>query len=239
MKKVFMVLGIIVAVLIMVIGLLFFAVGVSESETAMAIFGFIIFAISLILMIRSGVKNSKTEENKEKRRKYKEKVAENRAKYEEKYGREHFFITSSTHNIKYKFTHVLGLPIMEGAVCNVVSEHDKIIIEAQGTVLSLNKERITYIGKEKNIQKYSQAISSVGGAIAGGMLFGGIGAAIGGSATSRNFQSKKQYLIITYIGKDATVKYVVFDYIPKAENLIRDFKLFNKSNLRKLNVEIE
>lgn len=142
-------------------------------------------------------------------------------------------------HINYNLTHVFGLPVMPGAICNVISKYYEITIESQGTVLTLDKNRITYIGKENNIQKYSQAISSIGGAVGGAMLFGGIGAAIGGRAKSRNFQSKKQYLVITYIGDDESVKYVIFDYTPKAQVLINDFKLFNKSNLQKRNVEIK
>lgn len=169
MKKVFMVLGIIVLTFMLIIGLLFFAVGVSESETAMLVFGFCVFVASLASIICIGVKNSKTT-----------KFKENQQKSKEKWSREHFF-----RNVKYRFTHVLGLPIMEGAVCNVTSEYDKIVIESQGVVLSLSKDRITYIGD------------------------------------------------------DETVKYLIFDYAPRATTLIRDFELFNKSNFQKKIIEIK
>lgn len=69
MKKLLMILGIIGSVYMLIIGLLVFAVGLSESETVLTFFGFVIFAISLALLIFIGVKNSKTNEFKENRRK--------------------------------------------------------------------------------------------------------------------------------------------------------------------------
>lgn len=141
--------------------------------------------------------------------------------------------------IKYNLTHVFGLLFMQGASCTLTSEHNKITIEAQGTVISLDKSKITYIGCETNIEKYKQAVSSVGGAIAGGILLGGIGAAIGGRVKSKNFQSVRSYIVITYMSEDENVKYVIFDYNSQAQNLIKDFHLFNNSNIKKQIIEMK
>lgn len=160
----------------------------------------------------------------------------------ERLAQEQGFINSKEkkfRKIKYNLTHVFGLPFMQGASCTLTSEHNKITIEAQGTVISLDKSKITYIGYETNIEKYTQAVSSVGGAIAGEILLGGIGAAIGGRVKSENFQSVRSYIVITYMSEDENVKYVIFDYNSQAQNLIKDFHLFNNSNIKKQIIEMK
>lgn len=241
MKKMFTILTIVILTCLVLFSELFFFVGIATSMTDMAIFGGISGAILLIpdiILIKKVSEYKKTiKQDRIDMPLQETKVVQKQrstSKSSVNTGRGKFF-----HYVKYRFTHVLGLPVMEGAICSVRSEYDKITIKTQGTVLTLNKNRITYIGKENNIQKYAQAVSSVGGAIAGSMLFGGIGAALGGRVKSRNFLSKRQYLVIAYIGEDDVVKYIVFDYIPQAIMLIIDFKLFNKANPQKLNIEIK
>ena len=104
--------------------------------------------------------------------------------------------------IKYKLTQVSGLPLMQGAVCKVVSTCDKIIIDGQGTTFELKKEKISSITIEKNITKHTQAVSSAGGALAGAMAFGVVGAAIGGRTTAKDIKLKKHYIVITYFDSE-------------------------------------
>ena len=61
---------------------------------------------------------------------------------------------------------------------------------------------------QTEIQK--QYVSSVGGAVAGAVLLGPIGAIIGGRATKKTVNNTSKYLVITYISDEET-KYIVFD----------------------------
>ena len=63
----------------------------------------------------------------------------------------------------------------------------------------------------------TQYVSSVGGAIAGGILLGPIGAALGGSAQKKKTKIVRQYLIFAYQA-DAEVKYIVFDVTSAPQN---------------------
>lgn len=213
--------------LLAVLSLSVFAVIIVDDVEA-SIFWFIVTTIFLILAIVTAIKTNKLHKVIKIE---KEKIAQEQGfiNFKEKKFRK----------IKYNLTHIWGLPFMQGANCMLTSEHDKITIEAQGTVIALDKSKITYVGCETNIEKYTQAVSSVGGAVAGGILFGGIGAAIGGRVKSENFQSLRSYLVITYVSEDETVKYIIFDYTGRVQNLIKDFQLFNNSTLKKQTIEIK
>jgi hypothetical protein len=61
---------------------------------------------------------------------------------------------------------------------------------------------------DKEIQKH--IVSSTGGAVAGGLLFGPVGAMIGGRAKTRTSNNIRTYLIFSY-EKDNSVSYIAFE----------------------------
>ena len=76
----------------------------------------------------------------------------------------------------------------------------------------------------------NQAVSSVGGAIAGGVMFGTLGAIIGGRAKTKKVKNTTQYLIITYAGEQGELKYIGFDIKnnpPSAAKLVKEFRELN------------
>lgn len=240
MKKGLCILGnAILCTFLIIIGIILLVGGIAEKSIFMAFLGFAFFAISIVNIIRTRKKHGpqtqkETQDNAtpQKRLTYKEKVLQNREKAlksKEKMYRK----------MKYKLTFVSGLPLIEGALCKVVSTNDKIIIEGQGTSFELKKEKITSITIEKNITKHTQAVSSAGGALAGAMAFGVVGAAIGGRTTARNIKSLKHYIVITYCDSEENVKYIIFDHNNKGTYLVEDFKTFNKNNIVKKTVEID
>lgn len=234
MKKATYVLGAIASTFLMLIGIVLFAGGIAEKIISMAVVGLILFAISFVIIISIGKKNAQnrkhktqmniTDKNLSPKLTYSEKLLQNREKMYRK--------------MKYKLTFISGLPLMQGTLCKVISTFDKIVIEGQGTTFELAKEKITSITIEKNITNHTQAVSSAGGAIAGAMAFGVVGAAIGGRTVAKDVKSKKYYLVITYFDNDENVKYIVFDNNNKAPYLVEDFKIFNKDNVVKKVVEI-
>ena len=64
-----------------------------------------------------------------------------------------------------------------------------------------------------DVEIQKQYVSSVGGAVGGYMLFGGLGAMIGGRAKERETAKTEYYLIITY-RKNDELAYISF----KADN---------------------
>lgn len=235
MKKVLFVLGnTILCAFLTIVGCILLGGGIAEKSVLMVFLSFVFFAISVVIIIKARKKcvpdtqvNTVTQDDATslKRITYKEKVLQNKEK--------------AYRRMKYKFALVSGLPLIEGALCKVISTSDKIIIEGQGTSFELKKEKITSITIEKNITKHTQAISSAGGALAGAMAFGVVGAAIGGRTTTKNFKSLKQYIVITYCDSEENVKYIIFDNNNKGAYLVADFKTFNKNNIVKKVVEID
>ena len=223
----------------MIIGAILLGGGIAEKSILMIFIGLGLFAISIVNIIKTRKKyvpetKNETQDNvaPQKKLTYKEKVLQNREtalKNKEKMYRK----------IKYKLTFVSGLPLMQGAVCKVVSTSDKIIIDGQGTTFELKKEKISSITIEKNITKQTQAVSSAGGALAGAMAFGVVGAAIGGRTTAKDIKLKKHYIVITYFDSEENLKYIIFDHNNKGAYLVEDFKIFNKGNVVKKTVEID
>ena len=75
---------------------------------------------------------------------------------------------------------------------------------------NLDRERVRDVCLKTDIDIQKQYVSSSGGAIAGGLLFGPVGALIGGRTKQKKIKNVSTYLIITYTNDDE-IKYVGFD----------------------------
>lgn len=104
-------------------------------------------------------------------------------------------------------SHVNGLPIAENMVCEVMAFSDRYEFHAGGATFELERNKVTDISikTDKDIQK--QYVSSVGGAVGGAVLFGPLGAMIGGRAKEKKSTTIYQYLIFTYL-KDEEMRYI-------------------------------
>lgn len=128
--------------------------------------------------------------------------------------------------LRLKAAHAMGLPIAEKTECLVYSYPACIKIVAPGTEFVVKKEKTTDISitTDEDIQK--QYISSVGGAVGGAVLFGPLGAMIGGRSKEKKVTTVTNYFIITYL-KEEGLKYICFTYsfneYQNAKNIIADF----------------
>ncbi len=130
------------------------------------------------------------------------------------------------------FHHVNGLPIAENMLCEVFSYPDRLEFKAGTTEFKLSKDKITDICIKTDTEIQKQLVSSVGGAVAGAMLFGTLGAIIGGRAKTKKVKTSTDYLIITY-RSDEELKYIGFDTKnnpPSAVKLVNEFKQNNSSS---------
>lgn len=105
--------------------------------------------------------------------------------------------------------HTIGLPIAEGVNCKVLYFKDRLEIRFNNMkfLLDINKILDICLKTDKEIQ--SQYVSSAGGAVGGALLFGPVGALIGGRTKEKKITKTTTYLIITY--EDNGVKYMGFD----------------------------
>ena len=82
--------------------------------------------------------------------------------------------TSTGITVYTAFHHVNGLPLAENLLCEVFSYPDRIEFKAGTTNIKLAREKITDMCLKFDTEIQNQAVSSIGGAIAGGVMFGNI-----------------------------------------------------------------
>ena len=121
---------------------------------------------------------------------------------------------------KYKATtfieaqHMAGLPLSEGALCKIFMCEDKIVMKSVDTnsVYNLYMNKILHANIKSEQEIHTNYVSSVGGAVGGAVLFGPLGAMIGGRTKKKTDKIDHRYLIFTYNNeKENKVDYVSFD----------------------------
>lgn len=121
--------------------------------------------------------------------------------------------------------HFAGLSLAEGTNCMIRHNPDGFVFTAGGNTFNLSDDKITDMCIKTDAEIQRQYVSSVGGAVGGAVLFGPIGAMIGGRAKEKRTTNLTHYLIITYL-KDGQVAYVCFEVyeIAKIQKWINDFR---------------
>ncbi|WP_297236189.1 hypothetical protein [uncultured Flavonifractor sp.] len=142
-------------------------------------------------------------------------------------------------NMHGKLTLVGGsLNLPSGTTCKVKYNPNQITFSANGQEFILESSKMIDVSimTQTDIQK--QYVSSAGGAIAGALLLGPLGAIIGGSPSKKSIKSKQKYLVFSYISNDET-NYIVFDITKDtaAGNRIKATYNFLKKN-EKVKVEL-
>lgn len=130
------------------------------------------------------------------------------------------------------FTHVNGLPISENLFCEVISFPNRIEFKAGTTNITLAREKITDMCIKTDVEIHQQYVSSIGGAVGGAVLFGPLGAMIGGRSKKKTDKKRHSYLIITYIGDQSELKYIGFDATINtiaATKLVAEFHRLNQN----------
>ncbi|MCI1981996.1 MAG: hypothetical protein LKJ45_02415 [Oscillospiraceae bacterium] len=121
--------------------------------------------------------------------------------------------------------HFTGLPLAEGTNCTIRHNPDGFVFTAGGNTFNLSNDKITDMCIKTDAEIQRQYVSSVGGAVGGAVLFGPIGAMIGGRAKEKKTTNLTHYLIITYL-KDGQIAYICFEVyeIGKIQKWINDFR---------------
>lgn len=133
-------------------------------------------------------------------------------------------------SIRTLLNHVNGLPIAENLPCEIFSFPNRLEFKAGTTQIKLDRSKITDMCVKTDVEIQNQVVSSIGGAIAGGVVFGPLGAIIGGRAKNKKTKTTNEYLIITYTGDQGELKYIGFDTKLNpfaASSLVREFHKLN------------
>ncbi len=144
----------------------------------------------------------------QKRLEEEKKAAEERAKQEKI--EENLKKEKEIKNTLYNMKHVSGLPLSEGSICSILYSDDQLIITGGGNNFHLSIQKITDICIKTDTELQKSYVSSVGGAVGGAVLFGTLGAMIGGRAKEKTITTITNYLIITYI-RDNDIDYIGFE----------------------------
>lgn len=130
-----------------------------------------------------------------------------------------------THQLTAK--HTYGLPIAEGLYCTIQVYKDHIDFYSGNTHVKLDSEKITDMCITNDTEIQQQYVSSMGGAVGGAVLFGPIGAMIGGRTKKKTTKAITFYLIITYKSADSSLAYLGFDVSGcdwEAKKIVKDFQ---------------
>lgn len=97
-----------------------------------------------------------------------------------------------------KVKHMAGLPIAEGAEIFVYRCKDKIIFERNQDTIELDISKVRDILIKTDVEIQKSYVSSAGGAVGGYVLFGALGAIIGGRTKEKTSTITEKYLIFAY-----------------------------------------
>lgn len=125
--------------------------------------------------------------------------------------------------------HQAGLPLAQDAVCTIFYDADRFQITGAGNTFELSYEKLTDISVKTDTEIQKQYVSSVGGAIAGGMVFGPLGAIVGGRAKQKKTTETTYYLIFTY-NSDNQICYTSFEISSNQLGMARTWEKEFKTN---------
>lgn len=120
--------------------------------------------------------------------------------------------------------HMAGLPLAQSAACTVSFEDACIAIHSSGNAFNLSYDKITAMDLKTSTEIQKAYVSSIGGAIVGGALFGPLGAMVGGRAKEKKSKIVENFIIFTYL-KDGNIDYLSFKVqaAHKAMGLIQQY----------------
>jgi len=98
--------------------------------------------------------------------------------------------------------HAVGLPLAQGTTCVLHFGDEFVTASGGGNEFKLAYAKITDMSVHSDVEIQKSYVSSVGGAIGGAMLFGTLGAMVGGRAKEKQSKVIEYYFIITYLKDD-------------------------------------
>ncbi len=127
--------------------------------------------------------------------------------------------------------HMAGLPISEGAECDVGMNAEFIVFGRNGDTFKLPLSKVSDMCIKTETDIRNAYVSSVGSAVAGGVIFGPLGAMVGGRTKKITDTIAHNFFIIAY-EKDGKTEYISFDCsgVPAVYSYITAFQNCPKEN---------
>lgn len=97
-----------------------------------------------------------------------------------------------------------------GATCSARCADTELSFTSAGQEFVLGVDKLIDVSVMTTAELKSQYVSSVGGAVAGAVLLGPIGAIIGGRATQKTTRTFSKYLVVAY-SSEGGAQHIVFD----------------------------
>lgn len=120
--------------------------------------------------------------------------------------------------------HVGGLPISEGKMCFCFLMPNAIMIEVNQSQYYIGSGQLTEVSVKTDVEVKEAYVSSAGGALAGGMMFGALGAAVGGRTKKKTSYNVHKFLMIGYVqNEDEKVNIACFKYTRAANIFVKAF----------------
>lgn len=143
-----------------------------------------------------------------KKEKESKKVIENQRKIAEKVNNEQI---KGLRDVSGQLKLIGGLgDLPTGTSCKTLCNSARMKFSASGQDFVLETSKLLDVSVMTQTEIQKQYVSSVGGAVAGAVLLGPIGAIIGGRASKKTVNNTSKYLVIAYVSEGET-KYIVFD----------------------------
>ena len=133
-----------------------------------------------------------------------------------------------------KTNHLKGLPIAEGAACNIRTYQNHIVFVSGMTHIRLERKKITDMRVKTETELQKQYVSSAGGALGGALLFGALGAMVGGRTKQKTISETTYYMIISYNKSDDEPAFLYFqitDTLSAANKVVDEFHELNKNSV--------
>ncbi|PAE20498.1 hypothetical protein CHH80_10825 [Bacillus sp. 7504-2] len=134
--------------------------------------------------------------------------------------------------------HMAGLPLAEGAEVFIYRCPNKVIFERNQDTIELNIDKVRDILIKTDVEIQKSYSSSVGGAVGGYVLFGPLGAMVGGRRKEKESTVTEEFLIFSYITKENKQEYISFDVTNEPRATSFNAKYYNLMNNERVTVEL-
>ena len=141
-------------------------------------------------------------------------------------------------DICIKVKHMAGLPIAEGAEVYIYRCPDKVIFERNQNTIELSVTKISDILIKTDVEIQKSYSSSVGGAVGGYVLFGPLGAMIGGRSKEKKSTVIEKYLIFSYTNKESIQDFISFEVTNEQNASLFNDIYYDLSKNKRTNIEL-
>lgn len=140
-------------------------------------------------------------------------------------------------NLFIALLHFYGLPISKNVLTQIFSTPSEYEFIAGNNSFKLSKDKVTDVTITTDVEVQKNNVSSIGGAIGGAMLFGPIGAMIGGRSKEKTSNIVHSYLIFTFLDNN-DLKYIAFDCTNSfnAHKFVKEFKSIENKKTTTINL---